>query len=386
MKQILRSVLATAAVLTLAASVPGLRADAWDKLTYLTVKEPIQVPGAQLPPGKYAVRLLESQSNRYIVQFFSDDRSKLFATVLAVPNQKLDPVEDTQLRFYETRGNEAPALRAWFYPGDTIGREFVYPKSEASRIAANTGRTVPSMDDEIAKSFMTRDAQATPVWKQEMRVYSWGPKSSELAQNEAAAMNRELDQRPDWQKRQVEYRRYYTWEDPHSGRTGTTTQTVTRTTRQQTTTSTQAQTQTQTGSTSANTPMPDGLSAQREDIQTVVRGLEAHSDAFEKEFQKAVQSSTVRIEDRNQLVRMVDELEDSFDKLKSAYKSNNVASAHRDLHRALEVASRVNDYMTQANFKTTEPTWTLIRNDLNTLARAHGYALLESWGRGNASR
>ncbi|MBL8212703.1 MAG: hypothetical protein JNK87_18460 [Bryobacterales bacterium] len=378
MKQF-KSILAAAAVVALGTCIPQAQAGPWDKLTYLTVKEAIQVPGAQLPPGKYAVRLLESQSNRYIVQFFNDDRSKLFATVLAIPNETMEPVDNTQLRFYESRGNEPPALRAWFYPGETIGREFVYPKSEANTIAANSGRSVPSMDDETARSFMTRDAQATPVWKQEMRVYQWGPKNSEVATNEAAAMNKELDNQPQWKTRQTQYTRYYTWEDPNKGTTGTTTQTVTQTR------STQATT-TQAGSTSASTPMPQGLTAQREDIQSVTRALEAHSDAFEKEFQKAVQSSTVRIADRDALVKMVDDLEDSFDQLRSDYSSNNMASAHRNLHKALEVASRVNDWMTQASFKTTEPTWSQIRQDLNTLAQAHGYALLENWGRGNASR
>ena len=293
-----KSVLAAAAVVALGTCVPQAQADVWDKLTYLTVKEPIQVPGAQLPRGRYAVRLLESQSNRYIVQFFSDDRSKLFASVLAVPNQKLDPVEDTQLRFYETRGSEPPALQAWFYPGD-------------------------------------------------------------------------------------EYRRYYTWEEPRTGTTGTTTRTVTQTRTQSTTTSAHAQTG---GSTSADSPIPQGLTAQREDIQGVTRALEAHSDAFEKEFQKAVRSSTVRIDDRESLVKLVDDLEDSFDKLKDDYRSNNMTAAHRHLHKALEVAARVNDWMTQANFKTTEATWSQFRQDLNTLAQAHGYALLENWGRGNASR
>lgn len=379
MKQF-KSVLAAAAVVALGTCVPQAKAGPWDKLTYLTVKEAIQVPGAQLPPGKYAVRLLDSQANRYIVQFFNDDRSKLFATVLAIPNELMEPVDDTQLRFYESRGNEPPALRAWFYPGETIGREFVYPKSEANTIAANSGRSVPSMDDETARSFMTTDAQATPVWKQEMRVYQWGPKNSEVATNEAAAMNKELDNQPQWKTRQTQYTRYYTWQDPNNGTTGTTTRTVTQT---QTRSTTQHQAD---GSTSADTPMPQGLTAQREDIQAVTRALEAHSDAFEKEFEKAVQSSTVRIEDRDALVKMVDDLEDSFDQLRSDYKSDNMTSAHRNLHKALEVAARVNNWMTQATFKTTEQTWSQIRQDLNTLAQAHGYALLENWGRGNASR
>ena len=42
-------------------------ADQWNKKTYVTLSQSIEVPGAILPPGKYVFKLLDSQSNRHIV-------------------------------------------------------------------------------------------------------------------------------------------------------------------------------------------------------------------------------------------------------------------------------------------------------------------------------
>lgn len=111
-------------------------ADQWNKKTILDVKETILVPGKELPPGKYVMKLLDSQSNRHIVQIFNADESQLQTTVLAIPNYKMRPSGNTELRYWESPAGTPPALRAWFYPGDNFGQEFAYPKDVAARIAA----------------------------------------------------------------------------------------------------------------------------------------------------------------------------------------------------------------------------------------------------------
>jgi hypothetical protein len=45
-------------------------------------------------------------------------------------------------------GDSPEALRAWFYPGNTVGQEFVYPRSRAKEIARRTGQHVLSMRGE----------------------------------------------------------------------------------------------------------------------------------------------------------------------------------------------------------------------------------------------
>lgn len=123
---------------------PAARADEWNKKTILTVNESIQVPNKVLPPGTYVMKLLDSPSNRHIVQIYDKDEQHLQTTVLAIPNYRLEPTGKTQFQFWETPPGQPKALRAWFYPGDNFGQEFAYPKSEAMQIASATHQTVPT--------------------------------------------------------------------------------------------------------------------------------------------------------------------------------------------------------------------------------------------------
>ncbi|MBZ5618977.1 MAG: LPXTG cell wall anchor domain-containing protein [Acidobacteriia bacterium] len=104
------------------------QADQWDKRTILTVNQPIQVRDTYLPAGQYVLKLLNSNSDRHIVQIFNGDQSHLIDTVLAINNYRLEPTGHSQFMFWETPPGTAKALRAWFYPGDNYGQEFPYPK------------------------------------------------------------------------------------------------------------------------------------------------------------------------------------------------------------------------------------------------------------------
>lgn len=119
-------------------------ADQRDKKTVLTVTEPIQVTDKLLEPGKYVFKLLNSSSDRHIVQIFNDDQSRLIDTVFAIPNYRLQPTGDSRFTFWETPRGNAMALRAWFYPGDNFGQEFPYPKHLATIEAASV-TTVPPL-------------------------------------------------------------------------------------------------------------------------------------------------------------------------------------------------------------------------------------------------
>ncbi len=44
--------------------------------------------------------------------------------------------------FKETREGATPAVQFWYFPGEKIGKEFIYPKDQAERIAARTGTQV----------------------------------------------------------------------------------------------------------------------------------------------------------------------------------------------------------------------------------------------------
>jgi hypothetical protein len=123
--------------------VPSASADTWNKKTIITVNEAIQVPGKVLQPGKYVMKLMDSPSNRHVVQIFNEREDQLQTTVLAIPNYRLQPTGETEFQWWETPAGQPKALRAWFYPGDNFGQEFAYPKNEAMTIAATQTAPVP---------------------------------------------------------------------------------------------------------------------------------------------------------------------------------------------------------------------------------------------------
>jgi LPXTG-motif cell wall-anchored protein len=140
--------LAVAALVTIGwCAMTPARADEWDKKTILTVAEPIQLPGAMLQPGKYVMKLMDSQSDRHIVQVFNEDQSHLFTTILAIPNYRLEPTGKTQFQWWETPAGQPRALRAWFYPGDNFGQEFAYPKNMSVQIASANQQSVPTVTE-----------------------------------------------------------------------------------------------------------------------------------------------------------------------------------------------------------------------------------------------
>src|ERR1700733_4060564 len=120
-----------------AAFAPGAKADDWDKKTTITFSNPVEIPGVHLegwgvlPAGTYVFKLLDSKSDRHIVQIFNQDETVIYATILAIPNYRLQATDKTVITFNEGIEGRPEAIRAWFYPGTNWGEEFVYPKAKA---------------------------------------------------------------------------------------------------------------------------------------------------------------------------------------------------------------------------------------------------------------
>src|SRR5271154_814687 len=124
---------------------PNVRADEQNKKTVMTFSQPIEIPGQILPAGTYTFVLLDSPADRHIVQIFNADGSQIIATVLAINDYRLKPTGDTVVKFAERSGDNPEALKAWFYPGDNFGQEFVYPKKRAIELAVIVKEPVPAL-------------------------------------------------------------------------------------------------------------------------------------------------------------------------------------------------------------------------------------------------
>src|SRR4051812_33770443 len=138
--------------------MPGVKADEWDKRTKVTINEPIIAGNKVLEPGTYIWKLMESSSNRHVVQIFNADQSQLETTVLAMPDYRLKPSDNTQFSFYETPAGVPKAVHAWFYPGDNYGQAFAYPKKLVAQLAS--ARPVPVPENYVPPVSQNEQVQA----------------------------------------------------------------------------------------------------------------------------------------------------------------------------------------------------------------------------------
>jgi hypothetical protein len=155
-------VVATIFCLSLAflAFSPSVKADGWNKKTVVTFSQPVEIPGGiVLPAGTYVIKLLDSLSNRHIVQIFNQDQTHIYATILAIPNWRLDVTDKTVMTFGERAAGDPQAIRSWFYPGDNFGQEFVYPKRRAVELAKITNLPILAMPTEL-ESEITKPAKS----------------------------------------------------------------------------------------------------------------------------------------------------------------------------------------------------------------------------------
>ena len=106
----------------------------YDLRTYFTFNRPVQLPGVELPPGEYIFRLADPE-NRKIVQVLSADRKEVYAMLHTIPRQRGEAPDKPEISFMETAAGVPPAIQTWWQQGSRTGREFMYSKEQATRIA-----------------------------------------------------------------------------------------------------------------------------------------------------------------------------------------------------------------------------------------------------------
>lgn len=156
-----------AAAIGMVALAPQAGADEWDKMTYVTISQPVEVPGVVLPAGKYVFKLVDSSSDRNIVQIQNDRQNHTYATIMAVNDYRVVPTGKTVFTFYETPANQPKAIREWFYPGDNFGQEFIYHKkftqiSQVTQQAQTPPPPAPASQAQEQVQEQTEVAQVTP--------------------------------------------------------------------------------------------------------------------------------------------------------------------------------------------------------------------------------
>jgi len=143
------------AVLTLGIG-SAAQAQPADNRTYFTFSSPVTLPGVTLPAGKYIFRIADENSGRRVVAIQSGDGKKQLAMLLTIPNQAPKAPSDPEIRFMETSSKIPPPVKTWWYPGKSIGYEFIYPRAQALQLAKVTTEPVLTTTQETTQ-FETAD-------------------------------------------------------------------------------------------------------------------------------------------------------------------------------------------------------------------------------------
>jgi len=136
---------------------PAAHADEWTKLTYFTFSAPVEMPGMVLPAGSYKFELADPDSTRRVVRISDKEGGKIQGIFLSIPDQKLEPSDKPIVMFRETPAGAPEAVKAWFYPGETTGYEFVYPHDQALKIAKATHTSVLTAKGEVTGTTLATD-------------------------------------------------------------------------------------------------------------------------------------------------------------------------------------------------------------------------------------
>jgi hypothetical protein len=116
------------------------RADETDNPTKITFSNPIEIPGHVLPAGTYEFRA--DSDDLDLVRIFNADGTRLYASLRTVSAERPEPAEDTVVVLADQPDSGHVALIKWFYPGTTIGHEFVYSRQEEQQLAGNQQQTI----------------------------------------------------------------------------------------------------------------------------------------------------------------------------------------------------------------------------------------------------
>jgi len=144
----------TAAFLTVAINVSAQDSNI-NQRTFLTFSGPVQMPGVTLPAGKYVFRLADTSLHN-VMQVFDGEEKDIIGQWFFIPRNRT--TEDAHAAngkpvvvFLEVPEGVTPAVKYYFYPTDLTGKELIYPKDQALKLAAASKQPVLATDSDVTK-------------------------------------------------------------------------------------------------------------------------------------------------------------------------------------------------------------------------------------------
>ena len=176
-ERLMSSACAAAMLLTMSVTPALAQSGPIDSRTEFTFNQPVELPGVTLPPGTYIFRFVDATTGKKVMQVQAKDASsKNYGMFLTISAQRPRPSDDAELRFLETPAGQPAAVKTWWYPGNTIGREFIYPKSQAVRLAKATNTTVLATKTDVSNdqmqtadlTYVSPSGQETPLTDEQL--------------------------------------------------------------------------------------------------------------------------------------------------------------------------------------------------------------------------
>lgn len=121
------------------------------KRTKVRFNAPVEIPNPStkagvmtLPPGEYIFAMADTGTSHHVVRVTDATGKKVHSMVLTMPDYRLSATSKTVMYLGERPAGSPAAIKSWFYPGDTSGERFIYPKARAQALAAEVNQPVPS--------------------------------------------------------------------------------------------------------------------------------------------------------------------------------------------------------------------------------------------------
>jgi hypothetical protein len=199
MKRLTISACAAAMLTAMSATPARAQGGPMDARTEFTFNQPVELPNVTLPPGTYIFRFVDATTGKRVMQVQAKDAgSKNYGMFMTISAQRPKASDNAELRFLETPAGQPAAVKTWWYPGNTIGREFIYPKSQARRLAQRTNQPVLTTQAENVSNeqmeannlaYVSPSGQETPLTDEQLldRAANTPPVGAvEASQNPAA--------------------------------------------------------------------------------------------------------------------------------------------------------------------------------------------------------
>jgi hypothetical protein len=142
------------AVVGLAIVTPKAQAQLLDETVTVSFSAPVELPGRVLPAGTYVFTVVEPN----VTRVSSADGKTVYGIFFTAPEERPEPSEKAIILGENTAG--APErIEAWFYPGDSVGNEFMYraPRShhKLTSVMGTAGKDVDTAVADTAQAALT---------------------------------------------------------------------------------------------------------------------------------------------------------------------------------------------------------------------------------------